>query len=187
MDERSARRRDLYLTTHNTHNRQTSMLLAGFEPTISAGERQQTYTINRAAIGTCTSSLNDPNFRRNVWLNWFGSIVRCRKQYLSHPGNGGSTFFCNVVTFNHHALEKPKGRPLSAERPPWNPEKKSYGMKLTADIGKTAFPTIQRVSLCNVPSPTDAIYVHPTSCCLFRCNVYVSVVRLPKCSFERIQ
>jgi len=34
LDEWSARRRDLYLTTHNIHNRQTSMLLAGFEPTI---------------------------------------------------------------------------------------------------------------------------------------------------------
>ena len=43
LDERSARRRDLYLTTHNTHNRQTSMPPVGFEPTISAGERPQTY------------------------------------------------------------------------------------------------------------------------------------------------
>jgi hypothetical protein len=39
LDEWSARRRDLYLTTHITHNRQTSMLPVGFEPTISAGER----------------------------------------------------------------------------------------------------------------------------------------------------
>ena len=35
----SGRRRDLYLSTHNTHNRQTSMAPVGFEPTISAGER----------------------------------------------------------------------------------------------------------------------------------------------------
>ena len=35
LDERSARRRDLYLTTHDTHNRQISMPLVGFEPTIS--------------------------------------------------------------------------------------------------------------------------------------------------------
>jgi len=38
LDEWSARRRDLYLTTHNTHNRQTSMSPAGFEPTIPASE-----------------------------------------------------------------------------------------------------------------------------------------------------
>jgi hypothetical protein len=49
LDERSARRRDLYLTTRNTHNRKTSMPLVRFEPTISAGERPQTYALNRAA------------------------------------------------------------------------------------------------------------------------------------------
>ena len=49
LDEWSARRRDLYITIHNTHNRQTSMLPVGFEPTISAGERPQTYAVDRAA------------------------------------------------------------------------------------------------------------------------------------------
>jgi len=52
LDEWSARRRDLYLTTHNTHNRQTSMPPVGFEPTISAGERPQTYVLDRAATET---------------------------------------------------------------------------------------------------------------------------------------
>jgi len=48
--------RDLYLTTHSTHNRQTSMPPVGFEPTISAVERPQTYALDRAAIGTGTST-----------------------------------------------------------------------------------------------------------------------------------
>ena len=52
LDEWSARRRDLYLTTHNTHNRQTSMPLMGFKPAISAGERPQTYASDRAVTGT---------------------------------------------------------------------------------------------------------------------------------------
>ena len=39
LNEWSVCRRDLYLTTHNTHNRQTSMPRLGFEPTIAAGER----------------------------------------------------------------------------------------------------------------------------------------------------
>jgi len=52
LDEWSARRRDLYLTTHDTCNRQTSMPPVGFEPTISAGERAQTYALDRAATGT---------------------------------------------------------------------------------------------------------------------------------------
>jgi len=52
LDEWPARRRDLYLMTHNTHNRQTSMLPGGFEPTISAGERPKTYALDLAATGT---------------------------------------------------------------------------------------------------------------------------------------
>ena len=51
LDEWSARRRDLYLTTHHTHDN-TSMRPVGFEPTISAGERPQTYALDRAATGT---------------------------------------------------------------------------------------------------------------------------------------
>jgi len=49
LGEWSARRRVLYLTTHNTHNTHTSMPPVGFEPTISAGERSQTYALGRAA------------------------------------------------------------------------------------------------------------------------------------------
>jgi hypothetical protein len=51
LDEGSARRRDLYLTTHNTHNRQTSMPPAGFEPIILVSERPQTHALDYAATG----------------------------------------------------------------------------------------------------------------------------------------
>jgi hypothetical protein len=51
LGEWSARRRDLYLTTHKTHKRQTSMPPAGFELTIPASERPQTHALDRAAIG----------------------------------------------------------------------------------------------------------------------------------------
>ena len=54
LDEWSARHRGLYLTAHNTHNRQTPMPLMGFEPTISAGERPQTYALDHAATGIGT-------------------------------------------------------------------------------------------------------------------------------------
>ena len=53
-----ARRRDLYLTTHNTHNRQTSMPAVRFEPTILAGERPKTYALDRAANGTDEDTSN---------------------------------------------------------------------------------------------------------------------------------
>jgi hypothetical protein len=52
LDEWSIRRRDLYLTTHNIHNRKTSMPSVGFEPTISAGERPKTYDLDCTATGT---------------------------------------------------------------------------------------------------------------------------------------
>jgi len=52
LDEWSARRKEPYLTTHNTHSRQTYMPPVGFEPTVSARERSQTYALDRAANGT---------------------------------------------------------------------------------------------------------------------------------------
>jgi len=50
LDEWSARPGELYLTTHNTHNRQTSMPPVGFESTFSAVERPQIYTLGRAVM-----------------------------------------------------------------------------------------------------------------------------------------
>jgi hypothetical protein len=51
LDEGSACRRDLYLTRHNTHKRQTSMPPAGYEPTIPERERPKTPALDRAAAG----------------------------------------------------------------------------------------------------------------------------------------
>ena len=55
LDRWSAHRKDLYLTTHITQ--QTSMPPVGFEPTIPAGERSQTYSLDRAATGTGTEHM----------------------------------------------------------------------------------------------------------------------------------
>ena len=43
--------RPAYLTTHNTHNGQTSMLPAGFESAIPTRERPQTHALERSATG----------------------------------------------------------------------------------------------------------------------------------------
>jgi hypothetical protein len=45
LDELSARNRNLYLTSHNTHNRQKSMPPVGSEPAIPAGERPETHAL----------------------------------------------------------------------------------------------------------------------------------------------
>ena len=51
LDEQSTHRRDLYLTTHSIHKRQTSMVPAGLEPTILVGERPKTHALDRSATG----------------------------------------------------------------------------------------------------------------------------------------
>ena len=51
LDGRSARRRDLCMTTHNTFKRQTSMPPVGFEPTIPASEQPKTQSLDSAATG----------------------------------------------------------------------------------------------------------------------------------------
>ena len=49
MESNKARSGDLYLTTNNTHQRQTSMLPAGFEPAIPASERPLTDLLDLTA------------------------------------------------------------------------------------------------------------------------------------------
>ena len=75
LDKWSARRRDLYLTTHNTHNRQTSITPVGFEPTISAGERSQTYVLDRVATGTGSTTLYLHEININIKNNNNNNIL----------------------------------------------------------------------------------------------------------------
>jgi hypothetical protein len=51
LNDGSARRRDLYLTTQTLYKRWTSMPPVGFEPTIPASARPQTYALDHAATG----------------------------------------------------------------------------------------------------------------------------------------
>ena len=48
LDEGSARHRDLYLTTHNIHKRQTSTPIVVFEPASPGSEMKQTHALDRA-------------------------------------------------------------------------------------------------------------------------------------------
>jgi hypothetical protein len=58
LDEWSARRRDLYLTTRNNHKRQTSMFPAGFETAIPASEQQKTHALDREPLGSAIIGIN---------------------------------------------------------------------------------------------------------------------------------
>ena len=85
LDEWSARRRDLYLTTHNTHNRQTSMAQVGFEPAIPGSERPQSPALDRAVPGigiSChfselwqTLKLKPRLIKTNYMTNWSVGIA----------------------------------------------------------------------------------------------------------------
>jgi hypothetical protein len=67
LDERSVRRRILYLTTKTLYERQTSMPPVWFEPTIPASEPAQTYALDRAttAIGYKTVNIGKQNYHAN--------------------------------------------------------------------------------------------------------------------------
>ena len=70
LDAWSVRRRDLYLTTLTT-DRQTSMPPAGFEPTISASKRPQTYALDHAVTGTSNRFIIAKNKRTKnnyIWI-----------------------------------------------------------------------------------------------------------------------
>jgi hypothetical protein len=49
--EEPARSRDLYLTSHDTHKRQTSMPPVGFEPPILVSEKPNIHALDRTATG----------------------------------------------------------------------------------------------------------------------------------------
>jgi hypothetical protein len=81
LDKWSARRRDLYLTTHNNHNRQTSITPMGFELTISADERPQTYALDRTVTGTGMTAIT---VTKNEILSYWSrpeTLVRKQLEY----------------------------------------------------------------------------------------------------------
>ena len=59
---------DFYLTKHNAHNRETSMLPAGFETTIPASERPQTQALDCTANGIGTLIVRLKKDRRIQWV-----------------------------------------------------------------------------------------------------------------------
>jgi hypothetical protein len=73
LDEWSAWRRGLYLTTYNTYNRRTSMPPAGFEPTIPASERPHNHAYGKATLELEPTQHSKPTFvwthiYRHLWL-----------------------------------------------------------------------------------------------------------------------
>jgi hypothetical protein len=72
LDELSARRRDLYLATHNSYKKQTPMPPVGFEPAIPASEQSKSNALDRASNGIGLSHITSQQWRqRSLWSrNW---------------------------------------------------------------------------------------------------------------------
>jgi hypothetical protein len=85
MDEWSARRRDLYLTIHNTPKRQISMPPAGFYPTIPTTKWALTHALDRAATGFGICKL----LHRLILLRWHLTIgaLYTRWNDVKYPTN----------------------------------------------------------------------------------------------------
>ena len=102
LDEWSARRRDFYLTTYNTHNRQTSMPPVGFEPTVSAGERQQTYALDCAATGTSKNNVFNITIRvpkiNAVFSGFIPNRTQCFKRWIFSSENR-NRFGCRISLY----------------------------------------------------------------------------------------
>jgi len=84
LDEWSVRRKDRYMSTHNTHKRQTSMHPAVFEPIIPASERPQTHALDSGATGNdlkriLLSEISSENF----YYSWF-SVINYRLLFTFH-------------------------------------------------------------------------------------------------------
>ena len=90
LDEWSARRRDLYLTKHNTHKRQIFVQPAVFEPAFPASERPQTHVLDGAATGI-----------GSVFMIWHDNCSKLYSEYHSSPlvlSAGSLTVFTTVNT-----------------------------------------------------------------------------------------
>jgi hypothetical protein len=88
LEEGSVNRRDLYLTKHNVHKRQTSITSAGFEPTLPAPERPQTYTLERAAAGIGNIKIYLKKLYGPVFENGYWRIIKNQKLYKKYKSPG---------------------------------------------------------------------------------------------------
>jgi hypothetical protein len=96
LKEWSARRWDLYLTTHATHKRETSMLPTRFDPEIAASERRQTHALDGMAtgIGFCYYSPN--KCRRVIWIQCY---TTCSREKTNKAGMGNVIGFLQGLIF----------------------------------------------------------------------------------------
>jgi hypothetical protein len=90
----SARRTDLYLTTHKTHKRQTSTPPEGFEHPTPANERPQPHALDRAATSIGDFKLLDAGIKVAVKNTNLWDVTPWRLAHEYQPF--GETFFFHL-------------------------------------------------------------------------------------------
>jgi hypothetical protein len=91
LHEGSARRSDLYLTTHVTHKRETSMPLTVFESAIPESQKSQTPSLNR--VTTRIDSIQ-PDFLNNNSCSLYFQFFDRQRAFVA----GGSTEHLSHLT-----------------------------------------------------------------------------------------
>jgi hypothetical protein len=94
LEEWPAHRRDLYLTTHVTHSRQTSLPPAGLETAIPASERPQTHH-SATGIGYTVSTNIKFKEQVNSYLSYW---VDTLSLILIYETEGLCQFISNILT-----------------------------------------------------------------------------------------
>jgi hypothetical protein len=84
LDKWSAPHRDLYLTPHNTHNKHTFTLPAGFEPAIPAGERPQTHDFDCAATGIGTQNIRSSRTKKKSVLTLPEAVTLVHRFHVTY-------------------------------------------------------------------------------------------------------
>jgi hypothetical protein len=119
LDEWSARRRDLYLTTHNSHKRQTSFSPTGLEPETLASERPQTHAVDRAA--TWFGKVLLPQFLKYKTDNYQSSPVAKRHLHTKYHRKWAVHNTVLAQCSNRQIFEKSRGqfKMLGLRRETW--------------------------------------------------------------------
>ena len=122
LDEWSVRPRNFYMTTHNTHNRQTSVAPAGFESSIPASKRPKTRTLDRAATGIDSTQLlinsidsktHIPDgFKANGNGKWNCKMLLFLpvKEVLTFKLSGVLAYYCTTLRVKWRYLKLPNRR-----------------------------------------------------------------------------
>jgi len=135
LEKWSARHRELYMTTHSTHKRKTSIPPAGSETIIPASERPQTHALDRAvtAIGShlplaLSNGIYCSSFPLKLWihswhlcvphaLSMLSSLIVIVMIILREDYNSLSPSFCSFLQYPPQSIFFPLcGGPILRHR-----------------------------------------------------------------------